>query len=113
MRKLLLLPIFLAAGCGGEGGAPGNETANRAAAPPARGPVQTATLTGLYESAGPSPSQLCITEQGRAARFGLVTRLDDGVALRFQGQAEHGAQRVLVLHQEDGLGAPRRSVHRV
>ena len=36
--------------------------------------VQTATLTGLYESGGTPPSQLCIIEQGRAARFGLVIR---------------------------------------
>ncbi len=40
------------------------------------GPVQTATLTGLYEGAGTPPSQLCISEQGRTARFGLVTRRD-------------------------------------
>ena len=76
MRKLLLAVFSLCAGCGQGGGAPANDSANRAAAAPARppGPVQTATLTGLYESAGAAPSQLCITEQGRAARFGLVTR---------------------------------------
>jgi hypothetical protein len=72
MRKLLVLVFCLAPGCGQRGGEPGNE----AAAPPAgqRGPVQTATLTGLYETSGTPPSQLCITEQGRAARFGLVIR---------------------------------------
>jgi hypothetical protein len=36
--------------------------------------VQTATLTGLYEAGLSPPSQLCITERGRAARFGLVIR---------------------------------------
>src|SRR5205085_3107664 len=72
MRKLLLLAAFLATGCGPEEGRPQNE--GRAAPPAAGTPVQTATLTGLYESASTPPSQLCITEQGRAARFGLVIR---------------------------------------
>ena len=74
MRKLLILACFLPAGCGGEGGQAGNETSNRVVTRPRGGPVQTAALTGLYESAGSPPSQLCITERGEAARFGLVTR---------------------------------------
>ena len=74
MRKLLLLASYLAAGCG-QPGAPGNGSANGSAAAPAqRGPVQTVTLTGLYEGDGAAGGQLCITEQGRAARFGLVSR---------------------------------------
>ncbi len=76
MRKLLVLAFFLAASCGSgdeQGGAPRNGAGARSGASPG-GPVQTATLTGLYESGGPQPSQLCITEQGRAAHFGLVTR---------------------------------------
>jgi len=72
MRKLLLLAGLLATGCGREEWRPQNES--RAAPPAAGAPVQTATLTGLYESASTPPSQLCITEQGRAARFGLVIR---------------------------------------
>ena len=72
MRKLLVLAALLATGCGREEGRPQNES--RAAPPAAGAPVQTATLTGLYESASTPPSQLCITEQGRAARFGLVIR---------------------------------------
>lgn len=72
MRKLPLLALFLAAGCGEEGGRPQNES--RAASQPAPVPVQTATLTGLYENGSTPPSQLCITEQGRDARFGLVIR---------------------------------------
>jgi hypothetical protein len=72
MRKLLLLATFLAAGCDQAGEPSGNQS--EAAAPRPGTPVQTATLTGLYETAGTPPSQLCITEQGRAARFGLVIR---------------------------------------
>ena len=72
MRKLLLRAALLATGCGQEEGARQNESG--AAAPAAGTPVQTATLTGLYESTSTPPSQLCITEQGRAARFGLVIR---------------------------------------
>ena len=74
MRKLLLLACFLAASCGQGGEQPGANAGNAAATPRARGPVQTATITGLYESAGTPPSQLCIVEQGRTARFGLVIR---------------------------------------
>jgi hypothetical protein len=72
MRKLLLLVSFLAVGCAQEEGNTQNES--RAAPLPAPAPVQTATLTGLYETSGTPPSQLCITGQGRAARFGLVIR---------------------------------------
>ena len=62
MRALILL-LFLA-GC--DGTAP-----ERAESPPPRPAVQTATLTGLYES---GPSRLCIVEGAGAARFGLVVR---------------------------------------
>ena len=72
MRKLLLLASCRAAACGQQG-TTGNGCASGTAGAPTRGPVQTATLTGLYESDGTPPGQLCITEQGRA-RFGLVSR---------------------------------------
>ena len=71
MRKLVFLVCLLAASCGSGGEQAGADAGNGSAVP-ARGPVQTATLTGLYESAGAPPSRLCITERGRAARFGLV-----------------------------------------
>ena len=74
MRKVLILAFCLTAGCGEQGGAPGNGGGSQAGSAPARGPVQTATLTGLYETGGTAPSQICVTEQGRAARFGLVIR---------------------------------------
>jgi hypothetical protein len=74
MRKLPLFACFIVSACGTGGEQPGANAGNAAAPPRARGPVQTATLTGLYESGGTPPSQLCIVEQGRAARFGLVIR---------------------------------------
>jgi hypothetical protein len=78
MRKVLLLVILLAGGCRQGSGDAANRIAetreNQAVPAQPAAPVQTATLTGLYEGAGPNPSQLCITGQGRAARFGLVTR---------------------------------------
>lgn len=72
MRKALSLAFCLAA-CGqGDGNAGRAGQSGRPQSPP-RGPVQTATLTGLYESGGARPSQVCIVEQGGGARFGLVT----------------------------------------
>ena len=79
--RFLLLPLLLAAGCrapetigNNVAGAPG------ATDPAAEGgdsetaqPVQTATLTGLYESGAASRrSQMCVVERGGSARFGLV-----------------------------------------
>ena len=34
--------------------------------------------------------------------LGLVPRLYDGVALRFEGQAQHRPKRILVLDEQDG-----------
>jgi len=62
VRSLVLL-LFLA-GC--DGAMP-----ERTESPRPRPAVQTATLTGLYES---GPSRLCIVEAAGAARFGLVVR---------------------------------------
>ena len=67
----ILAPLFAAA-CGQQQGQPPN--GSQAGPAPTRGPVQTATLTGLYEGAGSPPGQLCIVEEGRAAHFGLVIR---------------------------------------
>ena len=78
MRKLLLLACILAAACRQEGGNQVNRTAGPAEIAPDPVMVQTTTLTGLYESRGNPPSQLCITERGNAARFGLVTREGGG-----------------------------------
>jgi len=72
MRKALIL-AFALAGCGR---GVGNEAgAGQAARPdsPSRAPAQTRTLTGLYETRGARPGQICIVEQGAGARFGLVT----------------------------------------
>jgi hypothetical protein len=38
----------------------------------------------------------------RRNRFGLVARFDDFVALRLEREAEHRAERVLVLDEQDG-----------
>jgi hypothetical protein len=76
MRKLLVPVCLIAAGCGQESAQPANGSGDGIVTAPARGPVQTATLTGLYEGAGTPPSQLCISEQRQVARFGLVTRRD-------------------------------------
>lgn len=109
MRKLPLLAFLLVAGCDQERESPGNAVANRSATAPARGPVQTATLTGLYESAGPSPSQLCITEQGRAARFGLVTRRDGRPGCSGAGTATRsGATLRLVMDGESACAIEAR-----
>ena len=65
--SLLLLPL---AACGT--GDPGNQAADR----PVAAAVQTANLTGLYETpAGAAGSQMCILDRGTGqARFGLVLR---------------------------------------
>ena len=109
MRKLLLLACFLAAGCEQESASPGNGATNRIVTAPAPGPVQTATLTGLYESAGAAPSQLCITEQGRAARFGLVTRQNGRPGCSGAGTAtRNGATLRLVMNGESACAIEAR-----
>jgi hypothetical protein len=72
MRCIALLALLLA-GCGSGGG--GNNNPHQAH-PPAQAAVQTAALTGLYESGqGPQRSQLCMIERGAGGtRFGLVLR---------------------------------------
>ena len=64
-----VLALLLVAGCRGEGG-DGNAAGGRAGV----GPVQTATLTGLYEGGPPAQrNQLCVIHrEGGAASFGLV-----------------------------------------
>ena len=75
MRKmLLLLTCLLAASCGRDGESAGNTGSGREITVPKFGPIQNSTLTGLYESGGTPPSQLCILERGDGARFGLVIR---------------------------------------
>jgi len=73
MRKVPALVFFLCA-CGQSGGGANNAGAAAEGPAPDQVTVQTATLTGLYEGAGTPPGQLCITERGGTARFGLVTR---------------------------------------
>jgi hypothetical protein len=109
MRKLLFPAFALLAGCDREGRVAGNGAANQSVTAPARGPVQTATLTGLYESAGARPSQLCITEQGRAARFGLVTRRNGQAGCSGAGSAtRNGATLRLVMDGESACAIEAR-----
>lgn len=76
---LLLLALLLLGACRAQDGV-GNNAAGPAAGTPPEGPpgespaeVQTATLTGLYESGtGPQRSRMCAIEEGGRARFGLV-----------------------------------------
>jgi len=69
MRKALIL-AFALAGCGQRAGNESRAEPTKQAAP---NPVQTRTLIGLYETQGARPDQICIVEQGRRARFGLVS----------------------------------------
>lgn len=88
MKRLLLLPLLAAAACQPQDAMtnngvpataaprPGETAAAPAAAPQA---VQTATLTGLYESIGTagSRSQMCMVDRGAGGggtRFAIVLR---------------------------------------
>jgi hypothetical protein len=72
MRKALVLLLMLA-GCAPDAGNASRAEPESRPGSPSRAPVQTQTLTGLYEAPAARPSQLCIVEQGERARFGLVT----------------------------------------
>lgn len=68
--KMLIFPLLLLAGCG-----TGEQGDNATGAPEARkSAVQTAELTGLYESGSAQlRNQLCVIDKGTGnARFGLV-----------------------------------------
>jgi hypothetical protein len=106
---LLLLPFLLLGACRAQEGMSNNAAGSSAGGPPAASsgpqtpaaPVQTATLTGLYESGTPPQrSQMCIVEAGGRARFGIVVlssasescsgngvavRSGDGLRLSMQG----------------------------
>lgn len=76
---LIILPLLLLGACRAQeslnnnaaGSTPGTSGAAGSLSPAAE--IQTATLTGLYESgAAPQRSRLCAIESGGSARFGLV-----------------------------------------
>lgn len=98
MRKELILALALA-GCGS--GGVGNR-ASHADSPPAA-PVQTRSLTGLYQSGDRArPSQLCILEQGGGARFGLVTWQSGRPGCSGAGAAaRHGGRLNLAMAGEE------------
>lgn len=79
MKRLLCLGlVLLMAGCGRSGDRDAGKTVEPVGTPEPQ--VQTATITGLYESGSEAQrSQLCILEDGAgAARFGLVLRTAAG-----------------------------------
>ena len=98
----VLLPVLLLGGCRAQEGM-SNNAANSGRAGPAPGsgaaspaaPVQTATLTGLYESgSAPQRSQMCIVERGGSARFGLVIWSGASESCSGSGTAARIANRV-------------------
>jgi hypothetical protein len=95
----MLLIIALAGCSGGEGGG------NSAGSAPARsgGPVQTATLTGLYESGdGSRRNQLCIVErEGGRTTFGLVTWGDNNRNCSGSGLARRDGDRLRLQMEGD------------
>jgi hypothetical protein len=98
MKALFLLPVLLLAACDGDGG-------NNEAAPQGTsgGPVQTATLTGLYEGGGAGQrSQLCMIGDGGRARFGLVVRSGADLGCSGSGTAsrEGGRLRLVMAGSE-------------
>lgn len=67
MRRIWIV-LMLVAGCGA-----GADQASDSADGAAASGVETAGLTGLYESGGTKPSQLCIVDRGTGnAAFGIV-----------------------------------------
>jgi len=103
MRILPILASLLAAACGQREGQPQN--GSEAGPPPARGPVQTATLTGLYESTGSPPGQLCIIEEGRGAHFGLVIRRGEAPGCSGAGSATRSGTTLRLVMNGDSACA--------
>ena len=102
MRILCLGLVFLVAACGGAGDRSAGEAvepAQQVEAPAA--PIQTATLTGLYEGGSAARrSQICIVESGGAARFGLVVRTAGG-SCSGAGRAAAGPGRLILTMAGD------------
>ena len=83
MRKALILVLYLA-GCSRE-----------SEHPSVRPPVQTATLTGLYEGrGGDARNRLCVVERGGEARFGLVAWRAGGPGCSGAGTAVREGDRL-------------------
>ncbi len=112
MKKaaLLLLPLLLLGACRAQEGMSNNAAgATPGAAPAGPGgsgtpaaPVQTATLTGLYESGTPPQrSQMCMVEQGGSARFGLVSWSAPGESCSGAGTAVRSGNALRLTMQGD------------
>ncbi len=103
MRKALILPLLLAA-CG-TGESAKNAATEVSEAPEARkAAVQTAELTGLYETDGPRPSQMCIIDRRSGmSRFGLVVWSANDHSCSGSGEAvqEGGVVRLSMAGDEE------------
>ena len=91
MKRILVI-LALVAGCGAGDPQVGNETAvsqnSAASGNPAMQAVRTAALTGLFESGGDRPDQLCIVDAAPGnSRFGLVVHGEGLLSCSGSGQA--------------------------
>lgn len=100
--EIALLLLIALAGCRGGGSGEGNEAAPSASS--GGEPVQTDTLTGLYESGdGPRRNQLCMIErEGGRTTFGFVTWSSGDTNCSGSGLAtRHGSRLRLVLDGDE------------
>ena len=108
---LLLLPSLLLGACRAQegmsnnaaGSTPGGAAPGASSGPqtPAA-PVQTATLTGLYESgAAPQRSQMCMIEAGGSGRFGLVAWSGPGESCSGSGTATRSGNTLRLTMEGD------------
>jgi hypothetical protein len=101
LRQLGLLLVLLPAACG-RGDASNGTVATGGAQAPA-GPVQTDTLTGLYESgSGPRRNQLCmIARDGGNTGFGFVAWSSGDPSCSASGVAQRDGNRLRLLLDGD------------
>lgn len=105
--KRILVVLALVAGCGAGDPQVDNETAVSqnavASGNPAMQAVRTAALTGLYESGGDRPDQLCIVDTAPGnSRFGLVVHGEGLMSCSGSGRAvRHGTALTLSMEGDE------------
>jgi hypothetical protein len=99
--EIALLLLIALTGCRGEGEPGGNEAAHAGSAPGA--PVQTDTLTGLYESGdGPRRNQMCMIEREEGSTtFGFVTWSSGDTNCSGSGVATRDGKRLRLVLDGD------------